>query len=190
VTEPATDNGTGNIVFLLTPNGAPLPVNANPHAQSPLYLPLYPLKSTIPPSEFECQTGAATGVGNCTHFQVLQANLPWYDNNPADANGTSKACVDFGNSNPCTVYLGHDHLIGTPSTGGDFNVAWSIKLVVFTPKAFGDGAINNRIKTLTQIAALQASGDVIVTEPVGSFNCSIVPKATYQRGTPVSYQFP
>jgi hypothetical protein len=188
--EPAVDNVTGNTVFLLTPNGAPMPVRANLKAQAPFYLPAYPLKSTIPRGELDCQTGAATGVGNCTHLQVLPFYDSDYDNNPADAGGTSAACTHFNGGSPCTVYLGHDHLVGAPSTGGDFNVAWAVKLVLFTKKAFGDGAINTRITTLNQINALVASLDVVVTEPVVTFNCSIVPEATYERGSLVSYQFP
>lgn len=51
------------------------------------------------------------------------------------------------------------HLIGPPHTG-DFNVAWDVIQVAFTSKGFGDGAINTRILTLTQLDAAVANHDV------------------------------
>src|SRR5215471_7302010 len=66
---------------------------------------------------------------------------------------------------------GHDHLVGMPHTG-DFNVAWYVVLVAFTPQGFVDGAINDRILTLDQLNAALAAGDVALIGPVTSFNCS------------------
>lgn len=189
--EPAFDDQTGNTIFLLTPNGAPLPSKPPAAAQAPMYIPVYPLSSAISPGNLDCQTGAATGIGNCTHLQVLPFYDPAYDANAADADGSSKACQDFNAGSPCTVYLGHDHLVGVASTGGDFNVAWHVELVVFTPKAFGDGAINTRITTLNQLDGLIASGDVASPAPTPIvFNCQRVAKTVYQRGTPVAFAFP
>jgi hypothetical protein len=195
LTVPASDDVTGNTVFVLTPQKAPAdPTNTNPTAQkNQFYLVYYPVKSTIPAGELDCQTGAVTGVGNCFDLRVFPFYIsPTYDSNPGDANGTSAACVHWNGGQPCTVYLGRDRLISVPSTGGDVNVVCQITAVFFTVQAFADGAINKRIRTVNQVLALAASGDVVVV-PTGStfsFNCSIVPQATYARGSPLSYAFP
>jgi hypothetical protein len=181
--EPAFDDVTGNIVFLLTPNGAPLPSEANPAAQENFYQPIYPLSSTIPADELNCQTS------NCNHAHVLGFANPNYDSNSADLAGTSKACTDFNGGKPCTVYKGHDHLVGVPSTGGNFNVAWHVSWVLFTPQGFADGAINMRIKTLDELDALLANGDAVLV-PRGVFNCQIVSQTVYNRGVPLTFVFP
>jgi len=149
--EPAVDLATGTEVFLLTPNNAPLPVNAAARAHAPLYLPLYPTASTIPADSLNCTPT------NCDHVQTFGYPLK-----------------------------GHDHLIGVPPTG-DFNVAWDVILVAFTPKGFGDGAINTRILTETQLDAAVANGDAFEIGPVVSFNCSITSITTYLKGTPLSF---
>ncbi len=84
---------------------------------------------------------------------------------------------------------GHDHLVGVPHTG-DFNVAWDVVLVAFTPQGFTDGAINNRILTLDQLNAALAAGDVATIGPVTSFNCSITSPTTYLLGTPLTFTVP
>jgi hypothetical protein len=84
---------------------------------------------------------------------------------------------------------GHDHLVGVPHTG-DFNVAWDVVLVAFTPQGFDDGAINDRILTLDQLNAALAVGDVITIGPVTSFNCSITSAANYLKGTPLTFSVP
>jgi hypothetical protein len=88
LTVPATDEVTGKTVFVLTPQKAPAdPTNTNPTAQkNQFYLVYYPLKSTIPAGELDCQTGAATGAGNCFDLRVFPFYIPTYDSNPADAN--------------------------------------------------------------------------------------------------------
>src|SRR6266704_5318585 len=53
--EPAVDLSPGDEVYLLTPIKAPFPSKANPVATAPLYLPLYPLNSTVPAFELNCQ---------------------------------------------------------------------------------------------------------------------------------------
>lgn len=188
--EPALDDATGNAVFLLTPNGAPLPSKANKHAQDTMYIPVYPTSSTILGADLDCQTGAGTGTGNCNHLQVLPFSDPVYDPDPADVSGSSKACQDYNGGKPCSVYLGHDHLIGVPSTGGAFNVAWAVKLVLFTPKGVRDGAIDSRITTLSDLDALVASGDAVIAPTPIVFNCSIVAQTVYQGGTPLAFPFP
>ena len=82
---------------------------------------------------------------------------------------------------------GHDHLVGKASTHGDFNVAWDVILVGFTPKGFGDGAINHRILTLTQLNAAIANHDVFTINTGFSFNCSITSETTYLNGTPLTF---
>jgi hypothetical protein len=84
---------------------------------------------------------------------------------------------------------GHDHLVGMPHTG-DFNVAWYVVLVAFTPQGFEDGAINNRILTLDQLNGALTNGDVTFIGPVTSFNCSITSAATYLKGTPLTFTVP
>jgi len=87
---------------------------------------------------------------------------------------------------------GHDHLVGKASTHGDFNVAWDVILVIFTPQGIADGAINNRILTLTALNDVVAKQDAFETPfltPGGpfSFNCSITSEATYVKGTPLTF---
>lgn len=85
--------------------------------------------------------------------------------------------------------MGHDHLVGVPHTG-DFNVAWDVVLVAFTPQGFEDGAINHRLLTLDQLNEALAAGDAIPIGPVTSFNCSITSAATYLKGTPLTFTVP
>jgi len=84
---------------------------------------------------------------------------------------------------------GHDHLVGVPHTG-DFNVAWDVILVAFTPQGFADGAIDNRLLTLDQLNAAVTAGDVTLVGPVTSFNCSITSVANYLKGTPLTFTLP
>ena len=178
--EPAVDSTTGGEVYLLTPIKAPFPSKANPVATAPLYLPLYPLISTVPAFELNCQPT------NCDHVNVLPFPSVDYGALP----GNDKRCADFNGGNPCSPVEGHDHLVGVASTGGDFNVAWHVKLVVFTHAAFLDGKINSRIKTVSQINALVKSGDAIIIDTPVTFNCSITSERTYDLGTPVVIPFP
>ena len=179
--EPAIDYTTGTTVYLLTPIGAPFPSKANPIATAPLYLPLYPTQSTVPAADLDCQPT------NCDHANVLPFPDPaGYGALP----GTNPACADFNGGQPCALVKGHDHLVGAPSTHGDFNVAWTVKPVIFTDKAFGDGKINERITTLNQLMSLVHSGDVVIAPDLVTFNCSITSERTYELGTPVVIPFP
>jgi hypothetical protein len=178
--EPAVDSSTGDEIYLLTPIKAPFPSKANPVATAPLYLPLYPANSTVPAFELNCQPN------NCDHVNVLPFPSVDYGALP----GSDKLCTDFNGGNPCSPVEGHDHLVGVAKTGGDFNVAWHVKLVVFTHAAFLDGKINTRIKTVAQINALVASGDANVIDTPITFNCSITSERTYELGTPVVIPFP
>ena len=71
--EPAVDLATGNEIFLLTPNNAPLPSKAAEAATAPLYLPLYPASSTIPANTLNCQPT------NCDHVQTFAYPLKGHD---------------------------------------------------------------------------------------------------------------
>ena len=96
---------------------------------------------------------------------------------------------DHAQTFPGYALKGHDHLVVVPHTG-DFNVAWDVIVVAFTPQGFGDGAINTRILTLTQLDAAVANGDVVKIDIGFSFNCSITSVTTYLKGTPLTFTAP
>ncbi|MBE7942030.1 MULTISPECIES: hypothetical protein [Ramlibacter] len=173
--EPAVDYTNGATLFLLTPDKAPFPSNANPHAVAPLYLVTYPATSTLSPSLLNCQPT------NCDHVNVLPFPAPGYPNGGA-------ACTQYGlPANGCALLLGHDHLVGIARTGGDFNVAWHVTLVVFTPQGISHGLANTRALTLNQVSAMVTNGDAFMVDTPITFNCSAVSAAVYQRGTPLSF---
>ena len=177
--EPAFNDANGSVVYLLTPDKAPLPSMANSVATAPLYLVVYPLSSTIDANILNCTPT------NCDHVNVL----PFPNADYGDLPGNSRACTDFNGGHPCSLVKGHDHLVGIPPTG-DFNVAWAVKLVFFTSAAFADHSINTRVTTVAQIWALVRSGDVVVADTPIVFNCSKVSQATYDNGTSVVINFP
>ena len=168
VLEPVYDDMTGLIRYVSTPRGAPNPVNSNPVAAAPFYLPVYPAGSTV-------------GVTlNCQ--DVPAENCP--DHGPAVA-GLAQALEPgvYGGG-----VIGHDHLMAGPGSHGDFNVAWVPTLVLFTNSA----AANTHITTLAQLNAMIASGDVKTVPLDGTngfpnltFHCSVVSAAAYARGVPV-----
>ena len=167
VVEPVYDDMTGLIRYVSTPRGAPNPVNSNPVAAAPFYLPVYPAGSTV-------------GVTlNCQ--DVPAENCP--DHGPAVA-GLAQALEPgvYGGG-----VIGHDHLMAGPGSHGDFNVAWVPTLVLFTNSA----AANTHITTLAQLNAMIASGDVKTVPLDGTngfpnltFHCSVVSAAAYARGVP------
>lgn len=71
--EPAVDYATGNEIFLLTPDHAPLPSKAAQRAHAPLYLVLYPAESTIDANTVNCQPV------NCDHVQTFAYPLKGHD---------------------------------------------------------------------------------------------------------------
>jgi hypothetical protein len=178
--EPSIDDSTGGAVYLLTPTKAPDPTNNNPKADAPLYLVVYPLSSAIPASELNCQPT------NCDHVNVL----PFPNSDYGALSATDKACVDFNSGSACSSVKGHDHLVGIASTGGDFNVAWHVKLVFFTHDGFTSGKTNTRITTLSQLQALVNNGDVVIADTPITFHCSRTSEATYDKGTPVVIPYP
>ena len=176
--EPALDDSTGNMVFILETQKTPFPVKANQHAIAPLYAVVYPVQSTIPADSLNCQPT------NCDHLNVLPFPDPDYGL-ASDAD-----CQAFNAGSPCSPVKGHNHLIGIASTGGDFNVAWHVELALFTSQAFVDGAINTRITTLSQLQSLIDSGDVFLADTPTTFDCAVVSQSAYDHGTPLQIPFP
>ena len=173
VIEPAYDDSTGQVIYLLTPQRlAPLspnnPINnVNPHAVAPLYLILYPPGT---PGTFNCM-GAAPG--NCPDHAGTVAGL-----------ATSLFPGVYG-SDPAAV-PGHDHLVGVARTGGEFNVPWRVYLEFFTSKE----AVTH-ITTLAQLQAAWASGGIAAFQSgMGldagiTFVCAVVSKSSYSAGAPL-----
>jgi hypothetical protein len=162
VIEPAYDYNTGNLTYILTPTGAPFPSKANTHAVAPLYIVVYP--SSYPGWTLNCM-----GVpGNCPDHDGLIAGA-----------ATAIEPGVYG-SDPAAV-PGHDHLIGLANTGGDWNVAWHVYVVLFT----SSGAANSHITTLTQLRDALGDGEAISVDSGIVFNCSAVPASLYWNGAPI-----
>ena len=173
VIEPAYDDSTGQVVFLLTPTQlAPLsptnPINnVNPHAVAPLFLIVYPPGTA---GTFNCM-GAP---GNCPDHGGVIAGI-----------ATSLFPSVYGTN--AAAVPGHDHLVGIASTGGDFNVPWHVYLEFFTP-----GSTVTHITTLTQLQAAWASGSIAKFQSgLGldtgiTFVCAVVSQASYLAGTPAA----
>ena len=167
--EPAYNDANGAMVFLSTPNGTQQgnQVTLTSKNNAPIYLPVYPVGST---------EGA---VLNCTHIPV--DNCP--DHGPLIA-GFAKFAMP-------TVYgagvLGHDHLVGIASTGGDFNIIWVPTVLLFTPKGVADGTSNKHMITLKEVnAALDNQDAIAITLTAAAFKCASVSMAAYDRGTAVT----
>ena len=180
--EPAFDDSTGTLVYLRTPNnnqnaknlpdkmvpfgdlGFSLPVNT-----APIFLPVYPAGS-----------GIDSATLNCDHLVPL---------NPGP--GTGDNCIDHGNgvagaASGFPAYshgvLGHDHLVGISSTGGDFNVLWEPVLVLFT-------SVNPNQARITTLAQIETAVNVahtafLVPLPPLTFHCSAEGSAAYDKATP------
>jgi hypothetical protein len=180
--EPAYDDSTGNVIYLHTPNHAPL--NANPRAWAPLYVVEYPASVTF------------GGALQCAHLP--KDNCP--DHGPEIAAAATQAFPNVycapdnptcgASTSPDTSFvLGHDHLLAPPGSGGDFNIAWEPYAVFFTNTA----AANEHITTLTQLEnVLNTIGPnglpnaIAVPLPQATFHCSVVPASVYFNGTPVT----
>lgn len=171
--EPAVNMADGSTIYLLTPNGAPFPSKANAaHAVAPLYLPMYPLSSTIAAGDLNCQPT------NCDHANVvpppLVAALGVSALYPIGVQNTPFGSFTGG------LYKGHDHLVGVAPTG-DFNIAWHVVLLVFTPKAIVDQSYNTRLGTEAQVDAAILNGDVAPIDTPITFNCSVVNEKVYTQ---------
>jgi hypothetical protein len=170
--EPAYNDANGQMVYLSTPSG--VQVNANSHDVAPIYMPVYPVGSSVGTLNCEDQTAATTE--NCPDHGPLLAGL------------VESIAAHMGSSVYSGGVLGHDHILGVPSTGGDWNVDWLPVIVVFTPQAVTDGAINAPITTVAELDSLVANNDVIeVPLPPATFHCAVVSAAVYDHGTPVAY---
>ncbi len=155
--EPAFDDADGSYVFLLTPDHAPLPSRSNPRAWAPMYIVVYPVGTTLA-GELNCTPE------NCDHLQSLPFVPP-----------------PLASLYPGGQVAGHNHLVGVRPTG-DFNVAWAVKLILFTPKAVVDGTIDKQLTTLEAVNAALASGDAVGPFDTPTvFNCSIVSKRVYTK---------
>jgi hypothetical protein len=185
VVEPVYNDITGAIGYVSTPRGIADPVNTNPRATAPFYLPVYPTSSTVPLNfTLNCQDLAGPPLNTAE-------NCP--DHGPAVA-----AAVQGIASSPhfpgTDIYAGgvagHDHLLSPPGTrkdGGDFNVAWVPTLVIFT----NADAANVHLTTLAQITTDVNDGDAILVPLNGTngtlnrtFHCSFVPASVYNNGIP------
>lgn len=160
--EPAYDDMTGHLIYIKTPNHAPFPVNSNNSSWAPLYIVLYPAGTTV-------------GTLNC---MGVPGNCPDHDGEVAGAATAIMPSV-YG-TNPALV-PGHDHLLAAPGSGGDFNIAWHVFLVLFTNASFA----NNHITTLWALNNATANHQVIVIPSAIVFHCSVAPEVVYDHATPV-----
>lgn len=133
--------------------------------------------------------GAKTMANPRAHAPLYLVLYPGTSTIPASTFNCTPTNCDHANTFPpygAAGLKGHDHLVGIPPSG-DFNVAWDVFPVFFTPQGFADGAINHRILTEAGVDAAVAAGDAVeLPTPVFSFNCQRVSSATYLHGTPVS----
>lgn len=158
--EPAYDDSTGAYTYFLSPLGAFFS-KANGHAVAPLYIVVYP--SSYPGWTLDCM-----GVpGNCPDHDGLIAGAATAIE--PGVYGTDPAAVP-----------GHDHLLGLANTGGDWNVAWHVWVILFTSSA----AANTHITTLSQLNTALDDGDAVSVDSGIVFNCAVVPASLYWLGTP------
>ncbi len=154
--EPAYNDATGQLIYLLTPIKSPFPTHTSVHAVAPLYLVEYPPGTTV-------------GTLNC---MGVPGNCPDHDGIVA---GVATSAMPSVYGTDPTAVPGHDHLVAAPASGGDFNVAWEVIEVLFTNKA----AANRHLTTEAGIDAAVASGDAIEIDLGFAFHCSVVSAATY-----------
>jgi hypothetical protein len=160
ILEPVyNDEQAGVVGFVMTP--VPAPMEANPSAWAPFYVPVYP-------------TGSTVGTLQCQHTPA--------DNCPDHGPGVAAAAQAIMPTVYGSGVLGHDHLMDFPG-GADFNVAWEPILVLFTSPA----AANEHLLTDDQIDAAVAKGDAIeVPVPQRTFHCQAVSQQAWNQGTPVT----
>jgi hypothetical protein len=167
VIEPVYNDMTGAISYVSTPRGISDPVNTNPRATAPFYLPVYPTSSKI-------------GVTlNCEH---LPENCPDHGGVIASiAEGFVPGVYGAG-------VMGHDHLMAGPASHGDFNVAWVPIIVLF----LNPEAADTHVTTLEQLEALREKGEIMEVPldgkhfglPNRTFHCSVVSAAVYEHSSP------
>lgn len=159
--EPAYNADSGKLIYLLTPLGAPFFSKANFHAVSPLYLVVYPHSAAGSVGTMNC---AFEGGDNC----------PDHGGEIAGLANTVMPSV-YGNG-----VWGHDHIVDPPG-GADFNIAWSVEVILFTDNAYA----NAHLTTENAIDGAVTLGHAIRVPTPIVFNCNVVPAATYGRATPL-----
>jgi hypothetical protein len=167
--EPGYNDANGSLVYIATPANAHVNPNFD-HSVAPIYLPVYPIGTTV--GTLNCEDTTATTTENCP------------DDGPLVASAAQQISTEMGFG---AVYsggvLGHDHLMGIASTGGDFNINWEPVLVLFTNSTVAD---SEHVTTLDQLTALVANGDAVeIPVPPLTFHCSVVSAAVYNHGAPV-----
>ena len=157
--EPAYNDITGNIIYLLTPVKSPFPTDTSTHAVAPLWLVEYPAGSTV-------------GTLNC---MGVPGNCPDHDSAvAAAAKGIMPRVYGAGT-------IGHDHLVAPPGHQGDFNIAWDVHEVLFTSNA----AANTHLTTLDAVHNAIANHNAIEVDLRFAFHCSVVSAAAFNAGTPI-----
>src|SRR6266540_1146801 len=149
--EPAYDDVSGSIIYLLTPERAPLPTHANGHAVAPLYLVEYPPGSTV-------------GTLNC---MGAPGNCP--DHDGAVAGFATHTMPGVYGTDP-TALPGHDHLVAPPGHSGDFNPSWEVIEVLFTSV----DAANTHLTTEAAVDEAVHNGDAVEYELGFDFLCTVV----------------
>ena len=162
--ESAYDYSTGQMVFLSTPVQLPIPTHTNQRAVAPLYLVLYPAGSAV----------LASHNLNC---MGVPGNCP--DHDGAVAGAATAIMPNVYGTNPAAV-PGHDHLVGLAQTGGDFNVAWEVILVLFTNSAAAD----THVTTMSQLNWELSTHNAITVDAGFNFHCSVTSAASYWNGNP------
>jgi len=161
IVEPGYDDRTGDLIYIMTPIGAPLPSHANGQSVSSLSIVVYPNSAA-----------GSVGTMNCAHEGG--DNCP--DHGPGIA-GLAESVVP-------SVYgdgvWGHDHIMDGPG-GRDFNVAWHVVVVLFTNSA----AAKTHITTEDQLEAALDAGDALTVDTDITFHCNLVSGATYSRANPL-----
>ncbi len=161
--EPAYNDITGQINYLLTPIQSPNPVMSNPASWAPFFLVAYPAGSTV-------------GTLNC---MGVPGNCP--DHDGAIAGAATAIMPNVYGTDP-TMVIGHDHLMAPPASGGEFNIAWHVYLILFTKPSYA----NQHLTTLAAINAALAAHQVIEVDSGIVFTCAVVSAAVYNSGTPIS----
>ena len=165
--EPAYNDANGSLAYIFTPTKSQI-INPKTQTVAPIYVVVYPVGSGIDPTSLDCRHLLADLV-------TLSDNCP--DHGPLVA-GHAIVSPVYGHG-----VLGHDHLIGVASTGGDFNFIWEPVLVLFTNAA----AATEHITTLNALNEAVADHDAIeIPVPALDFNCSVVSASVYANGTPVT----
>ena len=161
IIEPGYDDRTGELIYVMTPEGAPLPSHANAHAVSPLFLVVYPNSAAASVGTMNC---AHEGGDNCPDHGPVFSDL---------AQNTMPAVYGDG-------VWGHDHIMDGPG-GSDFNVTWQVVVVLFTNAE----AAKTHITTEAQLEEAIDAGDAITIATDVVFHCNLVSAAAYNRAVPV-----